>query len=57
MPELGHPGDVDDIDTPPVGVPTLSGWLRDRDVVELAGVARDARLVGGSFGRHLRERT
>ena len=56
MPELEHTADVDDVDTPPVGFPSLSSWLRDRDVVELAGLARDARMIGGSFGRHLRDR-
>jgi hypothetical protein len=54
MPEFEHAADVEDIDTPPVGFPSLSAWLRDQDVVDLAGLARDARLSGGSFGRHLR---
>ncbi|MEJ2888437.1 hypothetical protein [Actinomycetospora aeridis] len=54
MPELEDCVDVDDLDTPPVGIPTLSEWLRDQDVIDLAGVARAARLVDGSFGRHLR---
>jgi len=33
----------------------LSDWLRDQEVVALARFARDARLVGVSFGRRLRQ--
>lgn len=54
MPDLEQRAEGDDLDTPPVGVPALSTWLRDQDVIDLAGVARAARLHGGSFGRHLR---
>jgi hypothetical protein len=57
VPEFDLTGDiedVEDVDTPAVGIPTLSGWLRENDVIELAAVARDARLLGASFGRRLR---
>ncbi|MEJ2861147.1 hypothetical protein [Actinomycetospora flava] len=31
----------------------LSVWIADQDVIDLAHYAREARLVHGSFGRHL----
>jgi hypothetical protein len=33
----------------------LSDWLQDQDVLQLAVLARSARAVDGSFGRHLCE--
>jgi hypothetical protein len=41
--------------TPADGLPAvdLSVWIADQDVVALAQYARAARLVHGSFGRHL----
>ncbi|MHC1558998.1 hypothetical protein ACR9E3_08575 [Actinomycetospora sp. C-140] len=57
MPEPTRPIYADDIETPPVGVPSLSAWLRTQNVIDLADVARDARLTRGSFGRHLRDHT
>ncbi|MCD2195880.1 hypothetical protein LQ327_21140 [Actinomycetospora endophytica] len=51
------PFDAPEPDSDPgVAVPdTLSNWLREHDVAELAGFARAARRADGSFARHLRE--
>ncbi|WP_285657074.1 hypothetical protein [Actinomycetospora sp. NBRC 106375] len=56
MPETERPVVApDELETPPVGIPSLSDWLRTQNVVDLADLARDARLSRGSFGRRLRD--
>jgi hypothetical protein len=54
MPSEGDPlwGLVNEPDGEPQ---RLSDWLQDRDVLQLAVLARSARAVDGSFGRRLCE--
>jgi hypothetical protein len=42
------------VDAPPETSTTLSDWLRELDLAQLADIARAARLAGDSFGRYLR---